>query len=338
MRYMNANACPYRILIADGGRDKSIELHLRGATNYPLLSYEYVRYPFDADWPTFVAKQMSVCERAESEYVLLADNDDFYLVDRLPELIDFLDAHPDYSGCRGGLVQFSLLAADGSPTAGSTATGYRAARHEGVSIEGESTVERVESYFNGLVKYYHQMIWYSVLRREEFCATLRRVYRREYPDVVLNEMLVLLSVLKEGKVKVMDFPFYIRQSGSSQSEADLLKTNNLLEMLLANDVFHQLNEFLTEEKFSTGQEERLRMVRAVANYVGTWSAMCSDRYRHAGLSDRVAARARRIVTGNRHLFSIAHWAGLRFSHVLRGTRRITPLRLSAIEPFIIDSD
>lgn len=45
MRYMDACACPYRILIADGGEDPGIERRLRTPDGFPRLRYEYLRYP-----------------------------------------------------------------------------------------------------------------------------------------------------------------------------------------------------------------------------------------------------------------------------------------------------
>lgn len=336
MRFMNDRRCPFKVLIADGGRDESIESHLRDQSNYPNLSYEYVRYPYDADWATFCAKQMDACERVQTEYLLLADNDDFYIPERLGALVEFMSTHPEYAGCRGSLVQFALLDSNGRKVGAVSGAGYRAAHHEGRSIEGATPVERVETYFNELVRYYHQMTWYSVLRARPFAEILRRVYAYEWPDVVLNEMLVLLSLLKEGKMKVIDGePFYVRQEGTSQSESSLLADNNLLETFLINDVFHQLTAFLVAEEFGAGESDRVRMLRAVANYVGTWCATCSDRYRHAGMGARAEKLARRALAASPMAFGVAQRAVFRFSHVLRGTRRIKSVRVPEIEPYIL---
>ena len=37
-----------------------------------------------------------------------ADNDDFYLIDHIPEILSFLDANDDYVGCRGQLVYIDV--------------------------------------------------------------------------------------------------------------------------------------------------------------------------------------------------------------------------------------
>ena len=85
MQYMNDMQCSYKILIADGGEDSAIEQHLRNHENYPHLDYEYIRYPYDATIDDYCKKFENVISRVESEYLLLADNYYFYLLERVPD-------------------------------------------------------------------------------------------------------------------------------------------------------------------------------------------------------------------------------------------------------------
>src|SRR5262245_43538562 len=101
MQYMHDMRCPYKILIADGGEDSAIEQHLRKHENYPYLDYDYIRYPYDATIEDYFKKLESVISRVESEYLLLADNDDFYLLECIPDILAFLDAQKDYVGAKG---------------------------------------------------------------------------------------------------------------------------------------------------------------------------------------------------------------------------------------------
>jgi glycosyltransferase domain-containing protein len=335
MRFMNDRRCPYRILIADGGSDKAIETELASHGGYPNLDYEYIRYPFDKSWPEFYAKQLDVCSRVATKYLVFADNDDFFFPDRFAALIEFLEANPDYSGCRGAIAQFSLLSKSGEPVNAAEGVDYVAARHEARSIEDEAAVDRVVAYFKGLVRFNHQINWYCVTRADSMVRTLAEVKKRACKDVVLNEILVLLGMLREGKVKVMEQLSYLRQVGSSQAEAGILVEKDVLELFLINDAFHQFNEFITATGLVAGEEERVRVMTALAGYVGEWSSTCSDRYRTPTVADRVRAAGRRILKRNRTLFRAGHWALVRFSHIIAGTRRIDPLRLPEIEPYIL---
>ena len=101
MRYMNDRACPYSIVIADGGEDHALESHLRDGGHYPRLRYEYLRYPVDVDYSRYYSKLADVVDCVTTPYVLLADNDDFFLLDEIPAFVQFLDQHPDYVSCGG---------------------------------------------------------------------------------------------------------------------------------------------------------------------------------------------------------------------------------------------
>ena len=43
MDYMNTIQCGYKILIADGGDDESLQNHLENYQNYPNLNYDYIK-------------------------------------------------------------------------------------------------------------------------------------------------------------------------------------------------------------------------------------------------------------------------------------------------------
>jgi len=74
--------CPFKILIADGGLDDSVQQYL--STLEPNnLNLEYVRYPPDLSLKEWFAKISDVTQRVETKYAILADNDDFLFFDRL---------------------------------------------------------------------------------------------------------------------------------------------------------------------------------------------------------------------------------------------------------------
>ena len=73
-----------------------------------MTCYEYIRYPFDASLDDYLNKFENVISRVKTEYILLADNDDFYLLGCIPELIAFLDSHSDVTA-RGQLVNFEVF-------------------------------------------------------------------------------------------------------------------------------------------------------------------------------------------------------------------------------------
>ena len=83
IKYMNDMKCPYKILIADGGKDKSIEEHLSDSSNYPDLNYVYIRYPYDETIDDFYRKLENILSQVQTKYHLYADNDDFFLLNKM---------------------------------------------------------------------------------------------------------------------------------------------------------------------------------------------------------------------------------------------------------------
>ena len=55
MNYYNQIGLPFKVLIADGGKDKSIE-KLADKSLFPNIDYEYIRYPYDENLGVFFKK------------------------------------------------------------------------------------------------------------------------------------------------------------------------------------------------------------------------------------------------------------------------------------------
>ena len=108
MSYMNSICCPYKILIADGGKDKSIEKDLTNHNNYLNLNFEYIRYPFDEALEDFWKKYHDVMRRVKTKYVVQADNDDFFILDRVSELLKILEDNSNVVGAKGSQVDFTV--------------------------------------------------------------------------------------------------------------------------------------------------------------------------------------------------------------------------------------
>lgn len=338
MRYMNDQFCPYKILIADGGADESIESELLDPTNYPNLNYEYIRYPFDHNWKSFYVKQLDVCNKVESEYMLFADNDDFYLIDKFPDIIYFLDQNHSYSGCRGSIAHLFLLSANGAVQSSPTGHSYRIECHECKSIERDTFVERGERFFHEAIKYNHWINWYCILRSNQVSSSLKNILKYNFSNIVLNEILFNLMILRHGKVRIMSSLFYIRQSGSSQGGESLQRNHNTLESFLIDDAFHCFNKFIQEEKLSESEGDSLRMVKAFASYVGIWCHRCTDQYREISYFRKIKAFAKKMVMKNSVLARLFLYVYFRFFNFASDAGRIKSIRARIINKYVLDRD
>lgn len=114
--HANRARMPFRILIADGEVRPPLSDILENAReHFPDIDIEYVRYPDDANFSRYFAKMHDAVRRVRTPYVMLADNDDFLGRTGIERAIGFLDSHPDYVCCGGGIAGFSVHAPRSAP-------------------------------------------------------------------------------------------------------------------------------------------------------------------------------------------------------------------------------
>ena len=264
MQYMNDIKCPYKILIADGGEDKSIEAHLLDSSNYPNLNYEYIRYSHDVTLKDYLLKLEDVLTRVRTKYVLNADNDDFYLFDRIQTILSFLDKNEDYVACRGLLVNLSVMKRSGEARM-AQGDHYLAFSTHANSIEDDDAFDRVDVLCRDMSKYDYYGNWYSVLRTSAMLEVWKSIVKLEISEMIVNEMLTHILINMRGKTKIFTWPFYIRQSSTSQFGDTLVVNNEFLERCLINNnlsKFINAIETLIPFKSQADKEHLLKSVAA----------------------------------------------------------------------------
>lgn len=113
MNYYNKVGLPYKVLIADGGKDISVE-KLADKSLFPNIDYEYIRYPYDKNIPTFLKKLCDVTSRVKTKYSILVDNDDIHIVEPLGKAVEFLEQNSDYMASQGEIYDFKIKPIDKS--------------------------------------------------------------------------------------------------------------------------------------------------------------------------------------------------------------------------------
>lgn len=266
MQYMNDVRCPYRILIADGGEDSAIEQHLRTHKHYPNLDYEYIRYPYDATIEDYHRKLENVISRVNSEYLLNADNDDFYLLERIPDILAFMDANKDYVGARGQIVNLALFRS-GELSSSPDGERYEAVTNDVPSIERDSPYERIDALCSGMKRYDYYANWYSVFRASSFQKVWKALVTLPIREMIVMEMLTHVLMLMSGKIRIMPFPFYIRQSNTSMFGDTLVVDNEFLERCLINNSLSEFGVALDQFAEIETREERDRLLKAIAAWL-----------------------------------------------------------------------
>ncbi len=100
LEYMAHVKCPYKIILADGGKDKKIQDLLESKEHFQNLDYDYLRYPYDENVDLFYEKMHSGLSKIDTPYTMIMDNDDFVHMDGLNECLKTLE-EGGWSSSRG---------------------------------------------------------------------------------------------------------------------------------------------------------------------------------------------------------------------------------------------
>ena len=171
--------CKFRILVADGSADKDAQLFFENPDNFQGLNLTYVRYPVDSGIEDFYKKLKSIISAVESRYLLLADNDDFYIVDYLWEMISFLDGNPDYACARSSTLYFWI--SQYRELFANTPYGSLISSHlgSGRSIADSSPSRRVKKFISEIDCRDHLMMYYGVTRTKIIRTAIEKYFIEE---------------------------------------------------------------------------------------------------------------------------------------------------------------
>ena len=209
MSYANANNIrfPFKVFVADGGSDDTVQHVLSDRTRFPNVNYEYVRYPPDRSYADFYAKIENALSRIQTPFVALSDNDDFWVVNGLRESVQFLRTHPDYVTCGGQMAPFWVNASgrrDFRNSLYGSHVRWKCSRAPEPST-GATARERIRDECD---------VYYHVQRTAELRTRFRIVRDLSLRDLVLVECLLFLLTAIAGPSKTLDILYLARQNDS----------------------------------------------------------------------------------------------------------------------------
>ena len=201
--YHNLTSFPFRILMADGGKDETITRVLSDRNNYPNLDYKYYRYPYDEDYSIYHAKKANILSRVETPFVVLTDNDDFLLVEALRKSVQFLLENDEYVACGGDLFAFELEP-EMNDLFGNSVKFIHQRPPSG--IEQKTAMERVHYHFSNYFTTYYD-VHRTVGAKMFYC----QLHELDTKDVTISELLTSFMTVAMGKVKKLPDAYLLRQ-------------------------------------------------------------------------------------------------------------------------------
>ena len=216
MSYANSIRFPFKVLIADGGADETVPKVLSNKTNFPNVNYEYRRYPYDQTYAEFYSKMADALSRIKTPFVVMADNDDFFIAEGLRANVEFLRAHLDYSSCSGQIGVFWVTPSDECSQSNRVygkQIEYKWCSRTSPVIQ-ETATQRIGSKISA-----DRLTYYDVQRTEELKAKFETVRSLDLKNLYLVEFLLTFLAGIEGKIQRIDRLYLMRQWNSPDTTA-----------------------------------------------------------------------------------------------------------------------
>lgn len=217
MAYADRISFPYKVLIADGGKDEMVHAKLTKPFNFPNVNYEYIQYPYDQTYSHFYAKMTDALSRVDTPFVAVTDDACFYIVNGLRRSVEFLYSHPDYSACGGNIGSFSVLPDDKK---GQFNPAYGEEIHFFSNIyrfrqlSDETAGQRVANHFALYCPTY-----YDVHHAEQLGSHFNALNELNLKDIFLAELLTSFLTVCAGKVRRVSCLYMLRQIKDRHSSA-----------------------------------------------------------------------------------------------------------------------
>jgi glycosyltransferase domain-containing protein len=213
LAYARANL-PFRVLIADGGADDTVSRMLAEGA-FKGIDVEYMRYPFDATYADYYTKLADALSRVTTPFVVMADNDDFFIRDGLACALEFMVTHPDHVAC-GGQCALFWIADPAAPPADTTygeAVVWKCSSQLSSDV-GDTAERRLRERCQGA-----NDVFYAVHRTSLLRSHFDAVKRCNPSDLFLMEELVMFLTAIAGKTRQLDTLYIARQQDSPGSSA-----------------------------------------------------------------------------------------------------------------------
>jgi glycosyltransferase domain-containing protein len=208
-RWLNyaATALRHRVLVADGGSDATVPAMVREA-NARGLDIEYVRYPYDRSYADYFAKLADALSRVTTPFVVMADNDDFFIAAGLRRAVDFLETHSDFVACGGQCAIFWTAGKDQAGQVYSDRVEFKCSSQYSTD-SAETAALRLRERSLGA-----NDIFYAVHRTALLRANFEAVRDCNPRDLYLMEQLVMFLTAIAGKTRQLDTLYIARQQDS----------------------------------------------------------------------------------------------------------------------------
>jgi glycosyltransferase domain-containing protein len=254
--YANKISFPFKVLIADGGKDQSLTEFLSETERFPNIDYEYIRYPYDATYSLYYAKTADALSRTSTPFAIIGQDDDFYLIEGLQWAIDYLSTHPEYVACNGSIDNF-LVIPDTNVPYGKEVEFIK--NPPDSSLKNTKSSERVWEHFN-----HYSHTYYSVYRTEILRKNYETLCEHNFNNLILHELLLSFLTVAKGIVKRENQLYLLRQINyaSSSNQGEIKKKGDYLNRMLIDSWSTEFHQFVNTVAEIIAEQDKIDIEEA----------------------------------------------------------------------------
>ncbi len=165
----------------------------------PCLNFENIKYIYDPR--SLYDRILGSVNYIDTEFMILACDDEFYLPSALCSCINFLTADESFSSCGGRAVGFL--------TKKNKILGVRQyPKLRGLCLDHESSIDRITKHFSSYVPAHI----YSVIRNNEWKKISSTIFQKKYNFFASFELQVEFLVMVSGKSKIIPELMWMRNN------------------------------------------------------------------------------------------------------------------------------
>jgi glycosyltransferase domain-containing protein len=235
--YANKISFPFKVLIADGGKDSNLKNILSQTSRFPNIDYEYIRYPYDETYAQYYGKTADALSRVQTQFAVVGQDDDFFFKEGLQKAVDFLSAHKNYIAYNGRIDNF-IIKPDPDIPYGKDVEFIKNPADE--SIEEKTATERISKHFGNYTN-----TLYSVYRTDVLRRNYETLCKYNFTSLILHELILSYLTVAQGIVKRENIFFLLRQINlkSSSNQAEHKKKGDYLDRMLIDSWSMEFSQF-----------------------------------------------------------------------------------------------
>lgn len=206
--YLSRINLPYKIIIADGSKNK-LSKNILSILKIANINYDYYKFPEDKNYNLYLNKIYKTLTFVKTKYVMLFSDDDFPILYSIERLINYLEKNNAYKIAGGYLINFDILKKSDKNIQEET---YGIPIHfskffDQRSCNEKNRLARLKFYLTEAT----ETPWHFVFRKDALIKTYKKAKDVKFYNYSFNDWLVDSFNYMSGKIKKINIPILLHQ-------------------------------------------------------------------------------------------------------------------------------